>query len=297
MTDVVNAFVEDRCSDHAAAIAFYTLFSLPSVLVVAVRTVGAWFGEERAKGQLLAQVRDLLGSGAADEVGQILELAAAPSGGVAAFVGLVALVWSSTAVVSQLRVALDEAWNVAPDPSVGGLHRPILRRLQGFVIVVLLGLGLSLAFAGEVALEAARLWLEARLGAGPGFAFRLVLLGLWWGVFTLLVASTFAILPHVRLRARDVLSGAAGTAALMMAGTVAFGTILGATNPGSAYGAAGALVLVLVWIYYVALVFLVGVEATHIALRRVGRSPAPEPGAVRVRTIVERDDDAPEHGA
>ncbi|HEX6911424.1 MAG TPA: YihY/virulence factor BrkB family protein [Longimicrobium sp.] len=276
-------FMDDECPRLAAALSYYTVFALPPLLILLLLIAGAVFDPQQVQTAIQTQMGSLMGSAGAEEIGTIISQAERPGGrGIKAVIGVIALMLGATGAFLQLQGALNRAWEVEPDPSAGGLKNFIFKRLLS------LGMILGIAFLLLVSLA-----LSAMVSAIGGFAGRLIpgaseaILFLFdtlitFVVITGLFAAIFKVLPDARIAWRDVGVGALVTAALFTIGKFALGFYLGRSNPGEAFGAAGSLALVLVWIYYSSMIVLFGAEFTQQWAVNRGSGIVPEEGARRM---------------
>ena len=280
VTAALRDAVEDDVFSLSAAIAYYTLFSLPPVLVVMVAVASVAFGTEAVVEMLSAQVRDLVGPGAGDAIRTMIEEGGEVGGGLGTSIaGLAALLFGATGAFGQLRKALNRAWEVEPEEG-GGLVGVLVKRVLsfgmvltiGFLLLVSLVISTVLASLGDAAASVAG---DGIVRVGMEVANAVVSLG----VTTVLFALLFKVLPDAEIAWRDVWVGAAVTALLFTLGKTAIGLYLGAADPGSAFGAAGSLALVLVWIYYSALILLLGAEFTQAWAIRAGAGLRPDGAA------------------
>jgi membrane protein len=278
-------FIHDDCPTMAAALSYYTVFSLPPLLVLLLMLLGTLFDPQDIQGTLESQIRGLMGPSGAEQVRTILANADRPGSGnvIATVLGVAALVLGATGVFGQLQAALNKAWNVAPDPDQGGIRNFILKR------VFSLGMVLGLAFVLLVSLVLSAVLTafgDSLAGYLPPVLSEPVLQAInfviSFGVVALLFAAIFKILPDATIAWRDVWVGAIFTAFLFTVGKFLLGLYLGRSNPGEAFGAAGALALMLVWIYYTSMIVFLGAEFTQSWAERRGRGIVPEKGAVRV---------------
>jgi membrane protein len=266
---------------QSAALAFYTLFSLAPVLVVVIAVAGAVFGKDAVRGQIVAEFSGLMGPDAARTVQEVIRSAAQPkTGRFAAVLGIFTLLFGATGVFVQLQEALNRVWDVAPKP--GAVFTTLLRkRLLSFSLVLGIGFLLMVSLVLSAALTALGHSLE-RIGAPAGLLEATNFLVSFVAV-TLLFGLIYRLLPDVHLSWRDVTTGAFLTSLLLIAGKTLIGFYLGRTGTASAYGAAGSLVVLLLWVYFSSLVFFFGAELTRIVSRRHRSGRArPEPGAMRV---------------
>lgn len=283
--------VEDDVFSLSAAIAYYTLFSLPPVLVVMVAVASVVFGTEAVVEMLAGQVRDLVGPGAGDAIRTMIEEGSSSTqgGGVGkTLVGVAALLFGASGAFSQLRKALNRAWEVEADRE-GGVVRVVVQRLLSFGMVLTIGFLLLVSLVVSAVLAQIGDAASAVAGAGAaGVGVQVANAAVSLGVITVLFALLFKVLPDAEVAWRDVWVGAAVTALLFTVGKTAIGLYLGAADPGSAFGAAGSLALVLVWIYYSALILLFGAEFTQAWAVRAGDGVHPEsPGTDAVHPVAE----------
>ncbi len=278
-------FMKDDCLTSAAALSYYTVFSLPAVLMLMMLLVSTVMDPTDVRGGLESQLESLMGPSAGSEVRTILQETERPGGGlIPTIVGVVALVFGATGALGQLQAALNRAWNVKPDPTQGGIKSFLTKRLFS------LGMLLSIAFLLLVSLvvSAALGGLGDRLsGFLPSGFSAPVLEALNFAVSLLvsgfLFAAMFKVLPDAKVAWRSAWIGGFATALLFVIGKFLIGLYLGTSNPGEAYGAAGSLILLLLWIYYSGLIVLFGAEFTETWAEGRGEGVQPEPGAVRVR--------------
>lgn len=275
------AWSDHEASTQSAALAFYTIFSLAPLLVVAISLAGMVFGRAAVRGEILAQFQDWMGHDAASLVQEILSSAARPQvNRLAGLVGIATLLFGASGVFVQLQQSLNRIWEVAPKPGAA-ISTLLRKRVLSFAAVLAIGFLLLVSLLISAALSAVGDFLEKR--------FQLPVTRLHWAnilvsflIVTLLFGLIYRVLPDVRLAWRDVLLGALVTSALFGAGKTLIGLYLGHTGAASAYGAAGSLVVLTSWVYYSALIFLLGAEFTHVYTRdRRGRTPEPEAGAER----------------
>jgi membrane protein len=280
-----KGFSEDDCPTMAAALSYYTVFSLPPLLVLLLTILGAVLDPSDIQGTIEAQMRDAMGSGGANQVRTILANADRPGAGglVPTIISVVALLLGATGVFGQLQAALNKAWGVAPDPEKGGIKAMLLKRVFGvgmvlglaFILLVSLVVSAVLSAFGEQLGRFLPSGLSAPVLEAINFVGSLAVIALLFG-------AIFKVLPDAEIAWRDVAVGAVVTALLFVAGKFALGLYLGRSNPGEAFGAAGALALMLVWIYYSSMIVLLGAEFTQVWAERRGSGIVPEKNAVRV---------------
>jgi membrane protein len=282
LRDTCYEFSEDECPRSAAALAYYAIFSLPALLVVVVSLAGIFADRGEAVQQMSDFFREFMGARVAQQIAGLLEQANQRSKGWQSAVGLLLVALGATGVLSEVQTALNRAWRVAPDPKQGGVRSFLIKRLLSLLMVaamaalLLASLVLSwfLAAVGAWAQQSSFAWLSSPLLQTLEHIASLAIL-------TLLFAATFRFLPDVRLDWSDVLLGGLITALLFVLGKSLLSWYLAWSDPTTAFGTAGSLALVLVWIYYSAMIYLFGAQFTHVFARSRGKLVTPEPGAAR----------------
>ena len=256
--------LDDDVPSLAAAIAYYTVFSLPPLLVVVVGVAGAVFGPEAVREALTGQVGSMIGGEAAGEIDGMIASAGDLGTGVGSkLAGLAALLFGATGAFGQLQKAMNRAWEIEGSKS-GGILATVLKRVVSFGMILTIAFLLLVSLAVSAAVAAVG---DAASAVAPGvlaeFGMHILNIGISLAVITVLFAAMFKWLPDAEIAWRDVWVGAFATSVLFTLGKTAIGIYLGKADPGSAFGAAGSLALILVWIYYSALILLVGVEFTQ----------------------------------
>ncbi len=275
---------DDNCTSMSAAIAYYTLLSLPPLLAILVGVAGAVFGAETVQEQITGQVGGLLGERGAEEIRTMIENAGDLGGGslVGKLFGLLALLFGATGAFVQLQQSLNRAWEVRPDESGSGVVNFLTKRVLSFGMVLTIAFFLIVSLAASALLSGLFGQIEASLGpVGAAFAW-VGEIAVSLALFTFLFAAIFKVLPDAQITWRDVWVGGLVTALLFVLGKFLIGFYLGRSDPGEAFGAAGSIVVILVWIYYTALILLVGAEFTQIWAQRYGAHIRPDEDAVRV---------------
>ncbi len=281
-----KGWMADNAFKHAAAVSFYTLFSIAPIMIIVVSLAGAFFGQEAARGQLSDQMTGLIGAEGALVVEKLIAVSRPETNGwIPAVWGVVALLIGATTVFAQLQESLNEIWGVIARPARNSFVVLLLRRLTSFALVLTIGFLLLVSlllttFVSVVLTYASgRVPMSAWLLRGADILVPLA-------VVTVLFALILKVLPDVELRWRDVWKGAAITALLFSVGRLFISFYLGRTGVASTYGAAGSLVLLLMWIYYSTLILFFGVEFTRSYLEHRGIPIRPKSKAVRVdRTV------------
>lgn len=298
------AWNNDRIPRLGASLAFYTVLSLAPMLVVVLGIAGLVFGHRAAQGQLVWQIQDLVGYEAAHVIQSIIQDARQPASGViAAIAGIITLMLGASAVVNELRDALNTIWHVQ-SPSRSGwrvITTEIRNRLLSFAIVLAVGFFLVVSLAANAWVSAAGAYFSALLPA-PEWLLQFINSTASFLVVAFLFAVLYKTLPAVPLEWGDVAVGSLATSALFTLGKFLISMYLGRSTIASAYGAAGSLVIFLLWVYYSAQVFFLGAEFTYVYTCRYGskfrhkleKTPAqenvsletPQPGPVEKPELV-----------
>jgi membrane protein len=277
----VYAFFSDDCSTMAAALSFYTFFSLPALLTLLLALVGRVANAQQVEHAIIGQVSKLVGPGAASQVASIIGSAhRSPHAASVATIGsIVALLLGATTTFAQLQAALNKAWGVKPDPRRNQIGVFLLKRVFSFGILITVAFLLLVSLALSTVIAAISGALTMRFGAPPVLLQIATALGSFV-LIAFIFAIMFRFLPDARIGWRDVRAGAIGTALMFVLGRTVIGLYLGKSDPGSVYGAAGSLALVLIWVYYTSMIVLLGAEFTKLWAQRYGRDIVPVKGAV-----------------
>jgi membrane protein len=264
---------EDNCLRLAASLAYYTALSLAPLLLLLVGVTGLVLGREQVGGQLAAQLESLMGPAGRDLVNSILTTSSPEGGAWATVVGLATLVLGATAVFGELQTTMNLIWEVRPAPTDGvwaGIWAWLRERVFSLAIVFALAflLLISLVVSAALAGAAALVW-----GPDQTLLSRLLELAVSLAVLTLGFALLFKYVPDAEVRWGDVWLGGFATAILFTLGKTAIGYYLGYASVGSAYGAAGSMIVLLVWVYYSALIVFFGAEFTQAWATRHGPVP------------------------
>jgi membrane protein len=280
-----NAFI------HAGSLAFYTLFSIAPVVIIAVSIAGTVFGQETARGEIVSRLGNLIRPEAAQAVEEALERWRPKAGGLLpALTGLLAMTVGATTVFAQLQISLNRIWGVVTKPQKKGLVTLVKNRVVSLAIVIAIGFIMLVSLVVDVAIKAviasARDWLPLApwLLSGAELISSLV-------IATVLFAVIFKMLPDVVIQWRDVWFSAVTTAILFTAGRHLISAYLAYRVPASTFGAAGALVLILLWVYYSALILFFGAALTKAKVLASGKRIVPRPLATRIKEqLVDEDD-------
>jgi membrane protein len=279
LKQTVRDWSEDKAPRLGAALAYYTVFSIAPLIVIVLAIAGLWFDKQAAQEQIFGQIGSLIGESGAKAISGLLQAADKPREGmVASVLAVVTLIFGATGVFVQLQDALNTIWEVKPKPGrgiMGFLRQRILSLAMvfgiGFLLLVSLVMSAGLAAAGK--------WFEGAMPGGEqvwhalNFLISFVVIA---AMFTLM----FKYLPDVKIAWKDVWLGGALTALLFVIGKFALGFYLGRSSVSSAYGAAGSLVIVLLWVYYSAQILFLGAEFTQVYADRFGKKLEPAENAM-----------------
>lgn len=284
--ETYHEWSRDKASRLAASLAYYTATALAPLIVGLLAIVGFVYSREQAQTEVVAQVNRYVGAQGGEVVQSILNNADQPNlARLAGLLSLVALIWSASNIFAQLQDSLDTIWGVELRPDL-----PILRKIQHRLLPLLtvLGIGLLLlvALVASTLLSAAGS-LVSGLIPGGALLWQIVNFFISLAVIALMFAILSKVLPHVEIAWKDVWPGAALTALLFMVGQYALSWYLGRQSGASLYGAAGSLIILLLWLYYSSQIFLFGAEYTQVYATRYGQGVAPTKDAVA------RDQDVP----
>jgi membrane protein len=258
----INSFLEDEALTRGAAIAFYTVTSIGPVLFIVVAIAGLVFGEEAANGAMSAQLGGLMGQQSAELLQTAIQSASGKlSGTLATLVGIVVLIVTASGVFTEMQQTLNVVWRAKPQ---GGTLSVLLRsRATSLGLVAALGFLLLVSLVISAILTALSNYINAMLPGGHVVLQTLNFLTSY-ALVTVLFAAIYKVVPDRRIEWRDVLVGAVATSLLFTVGKFLIGLYLGSSTVSTSYGAAGGLIIVLLWVYYSAQIFLFGAEFTKV---------------------------------
>jgi membrane protein len=272
----ITGWSKDNVPRLGASLAYYTLFAISPILIIAIAIAGSVFGAEAVRGQIVGQIDGLIGTQGAEAIQSLLQGAHRDSTGTfALIVGTITLIVAASGAFLELQHALNTIFRVKTDPKKSGIERLILSRLRSFGLVVSIGFLLLVSLLVSAALTALSTRIQRNMFGSP-LLLQTINLVVSLAVMTLLFGLIYRVLPDVQLAWRDVWTGALGTAMLFSIGKFLIGLYLGHSSVASSYGAAGSIVVLLVWVYYSAQVILLGAEFTRVyAEHRRGKAPPP----------------------
>jgi membrane protein len=247
---------------QSSIIAYYAIFSIPSLLVIVVALAGLVFGREAVQGQVSGQVGEAIDPQAAKGIEEMIAKAGKKETSVwAAIISIVTLIVGATGVFAQLQVSLNQIWEVKAAPAKAWL-KTLKDRLFSFGLVLSIGFLLLVSLMISAALSAFSEWIKGHMPDFVLAVFGILNFVISFGVVTVLFALMFKILPDVKNRWKDIWIGAAATALLFTLGKTALGFYFGKAEPASAYGAAGSVVLIMLWVSYSCMIVFFGAEFT-----------------------------------
>jgi membrane protein len=270
----IGAWVDDYAPSMGAALAYYTLFSIAPLLIIAIAVAGLVFGQEAARGEIVAQIQGVIGREGAIAVQGLLKSANEPARGIfLTVVGIITLVIGATTVFAELQSDLDRIWRVAAPAKENSIWILLRTRLLSFGLVLGLGFLLLVSLVISAVIAAFGKWWD-RVFEGWEALLQALNFGISFAITTLLFALIYKLMPRARIAWRDVWVGAGVTALLFESGKFLIGLYLGKTSVASGFGAAGSLVVLLVWVYFAAQIFLLGAEFTWVYSHEHGSKAA-----------------------
>jgi len=277
--EAFKSWQDDYAPSMGAALSYYTLFSLAPLLLIVIAVAAMIFGQEAAQGEILGQLRGVMGEeGAVAVEGMLKSASTGGKGPFAMIVGIVMLVLGATAVFGELQSALDRIWRTPAPKTESGILHMLRTRLLSFGLVLGLGFLLIVSLVVSAGLSALGKWYG---GWFEGWEILLQILNfaVSFGIFTVLFAMIYKLMPRAKISWHDVWTGAAVTSLLFTVGKVLIGLYLGKSTIASGFGAAGSLVVLVAWVYYSAQIFLLGAEYTWVYAKEHGsHSKKPEKG-------------------
>jgi membrane protein len=268
------AWLDDYAPSMGAALAYYTLFSIAPLFIIAIALAGLVFGQEAARGEIVAQIQGLIGREGAIAVQGLLKSANEPAQDIfATVVSIIMLVIGATTVFGELQSDFDRIWRVPATMKENGIWTLLRTRLLSFGMVLGLGFLLLVSLVVSAAITALGKWFDGFFEGWEAFLYALNFSGSL-AITTLLFAMIYKYIPRARITWRDVWVGAAVTAFLFEIGKFLIGLYLGKTSMASGFGAAGSLVILLVWVYFSAQTFLLGAEFTWVYSHEYGSKAA-----------------------
>lgn len=286
LRESVTSFLEEDAFTYSAAISFYTMLSLPAVLLIAVSIGATLYEENRIQEELISQISGLIGPSIAEQIEQILAKASLQQGStlVARSIGIGTLIFSSTTVFFALQSAINKIWNIEAKPEKGFV-KYLINRLLSLAMVIGIGFVLMVSLVIEAVLALFKKFVQ---GFQEELSVILMKIGsevVSFGIIMLIFSMMYKILPDAKLKWKDVWVGGLITTVLFIGGKLLIGVYLGASSMTDAYGASGSLVVLLVWVYYASFIFLFGAKMTYVYTKRTEGKVETYDNAVEVRHV------------
>jgi membrane protein len=276
LRNVIDEWIDDKAPKLGASLSFFTMFSLAPLLLIVISIAGLLFGTDEAMNSIIVQVNGLIGKQGAEIIRTALKNSHNTSTGIIAIViSLVTLVISATAAFIELQDSLNIIWKVKAKSNRNFIEAFLKDRLHSFALVIAAGFLLLVSLIISAVLSAISNYFSRKFISIPTGLLEVINNVITFGVIFILFASIFMILPNVFLKLKDVWSGALVTAFLFIVGKFLIGLYLGTSTLGSTYGAAGSLVIVLLWVYYSAQILFLGAEFTKVYTRDFGSGIRP----------------------
>ncbi|HEY0653452.1 MAG TPA: YihY/virulence factor BrkB family protein [Chryseosolibacter sp.] len=267
--------------NNSIIIAYYTIFSLPGLLVILINIAGYFFGAEAVTKQLSTQIGGLVGGDTAKSIQDMIANAQKTGGTtLSTILSVATLLFGATGVFYQLQQMLNKIWEVKPKPKESAILKLVKDRVFSFGLILVVGFLLLVSLVLSAALSALSGWVESHVSEAFLVVFKVLDILVSIGVITVLFAAIFKFLPDAKIIWRDVWHGAIITSVLFVIAKFLLGLYFGNTDPGSTYGAAGSIILIMLWVSYAGLILLFGAEFTQVYARAHGRNIKPVEGAV-----------------
>ncbi len=272
---------------QSAVVAYYAVFSIPALLVIVITFAGFAFGEEAVQGEISRQISSIMGEKTAEQVEGMIAKASATKGGVlATIISVITLIFGSTGVFAQLQVSLNQIWEMKADVKKKWL-KTLKDRLFSFGLVMSIAFLMLVSLMLSAAISVMSGWLKAHLPDFMLVVFEGLNFVISLAIVSVLFALMFKILPDARIQMRDVWVGAVFTALLFTLGKSGLGIYFGKANPGSTYGAAGSIILIMLWVSYSCMIVFFGAEFTKQFALHYGRKIIPKHDAIRIKLTEE----------
>jgi membrane protein len=280
-----RGFSDDKVMKLSASLAYYTVFSMGPLLIVIIYLCSLFFGREAIEGSIYGQIQSFVGSDTAKQLQDIIKNASVgDKGKVAAIIGVITLLIGATSVFAEIQDSINSVWGIKPKPKKSWL-KMLINRLLSFSVIVSLGFLLLVSLGVSYLVEALSKSLSRAFPDITVVVFYIINLLLSFAVIGTLFAVIFKVLPDAKIKWRDVIAGAIATALLFMLGKFAISFYIGQSDVGSTYGAAGSLVVLLVWVYYSSIILYFGAEFTKAYAVEFGSAIHPNDYAVITRQV------------
>lgn len=280
LKDTFKQWNEREPFANSVVIAYYTIFSLPGLMVIIINIAGYFYDKGEITSRLTEQIQGMIGGDTAKDVEAIISKASESRGNtLATILGIATLIFGATGVFYQMQQILNKMWEVKPKPKQMIL-KLIRDRVFSFGLILAVGFLLLVSLALSAGLSAFSDWVSVHLSDSLNILFKLADILLSLAIITVLFAAIYKFLPDAQIRWKDVWPGAILTAILFTLAKFGLGLYFGKSDPGSTYGAAGSIILIMLWVSYAGLILLFGAEFTQVYAKRYGKEIKPTEGAV-----------------
>lgn len=283
LKDTFLEFTDDNAIKLSAALSYYTIFALPPLLIIIITICGFFFGEEAVTGQLYGQINRMVGDDAAIQIQEAIKnVQLADSNIFVSIFGVVMLLIGASGVFAEIQSSINFIWGLKAKPNKG-LKKFIQNRIMSFSMIVSVGFLMLVSLILNATLDVLNARLKLYLPESTIYLFYVINLVIVFASITLLFAIIFRTLPDGIIKWKDAFIGASSTAVLFMVGKFAIGFYLGNSTIGSVYGAAGSVIIILVWVYYSAIILYFGAEFTKVYARSYGGEITPNAYSVKIK--------------
>lgn len=280
LKDTGSEFIDDRGIKFSAALSYYTIFSIPPLLIIIIRVAGIVWGQDAIEGQIYAQIQGLVGKEAAITVQETIQATVLDSNSWwATTISVIALLFGATGVFAEIQDSINIIWGLKAKPKKG-LIKLVVNRLVSFSMIITIGFLLTVSLTLNAILDVFNMHLQRIFPDVAFYAFYVFNLILLISIITFMFATIFKILPDAKISWRVVLFGAFFTSILFMIGKVLISLYLGNSDVGTAYGAAGSVIIILVWVYYSSMILFFGAEFTQVYADKFAKGIEPNDYAV-----------------
>lgn len=280
-----SGFGQDNVTKLSGSLAYYTVFSMGPLLVVIISLCGIFLGREAAEGSIFTQLSGFVGHDTALQLQEMIKNASVSGKGhIAAVIGIITLLIGATTVFGDIQDSINKIWGLKPKPKKSWL-KMLQNRFLSFSVIISLGFLLLVSLGISAIIEALSNRLKAAYPDITVVVFYIINLVLTLIITTLIFAVIFKVLPDAKIKWRDVFAGAVATAILFMLGKFGISFYIGTSKVGSTYGAAGSLVILLLWVYYSAIILYFGAEFTKAYAMKYGSEIHPSPYAVTTKQV------------
>ena len=280
LKDTFTQWNEREPFNNSVIISYYTIFSLPGLLVIIINVAGYFYDKNEVTSQITNQVQGMVGGDTAKDVESIVDKASqGKETTVSSILGVATLLFGATGVFYQLQQILNKMWEVKPKPKQKFL-KLVRDRVFSFGLILVVGFLLLVSLVISAGLSALSNWVSGYISESLNILFKLADFCISLGVVTLLFASIYKFLPDAKIAWRDVWVGALLTSVLFVIAKFALGLYFGKSDPGSTYGAAGSIILIMLWVSYAGMILLFGAEFTQVYANQYGKKVQPTDTAV-----------------